>query len=116
MVYSTSRLCFFAPPQTGVKIARCCQWCSVHVTSNITPAPTNTFHQHNHLKVEGIVCVRHQAVLVGALQLEAMGDHSIRRAVLAIAVEFGQTVAVSKLLKILVGAVNSTGTKVLHYA
>lgn len=74
------------------------------------------FHQHNHLEVEGIICVRHQAVLICTLQLESMGDHSIRRAVLAIAVKFGQTVAVSELLKVLVGAVHSTGTKVLHYA
>lgn len=73
-------------------------------------------HQRTHLEVEGVVGVRHQAVLVGALQLEAVGDHAIGRAVLAIAVEFGQTVAITKLLEVLVGAVHSTRTKVLHYA
>lgn len=72
--------------------------------------------QHNHLEVKGVVGVRHQAVLVGGLQLEAVGDPAIGRAVLSIAVEFGQTVAVTKLLEVLVGAVHSTRTKVLHYA
>lgn len=72
--------------------------------------------QYNHLEVEGVVGVRHQAVLVGALQLEAVGDPAIGRAVLAIAVEFGQAVAITKLLEVLVGAVHSTRTKVLHYA
>lgn len=67
------------------------------------------------LEIKGIVGVRHQAILVGALQLEAMGDHTIRCAILAIAVEFGQTIAVSKLLEVLVGAVHCTRTKVLHY-
>lgn len=80
---------------------------------------SNSEHKHvldNHLEVEGVVGVRHQAVLVGALQLEAMGDPAIGRAVLAVAVEFGQTVAITKLLEVLVGAVHSTRTKVLHYA
>lgn len=70
----------------------------------------------NHLEVVGVVGVRHQAVLVGALQLEAVGDPAIGRAVLAIAVEFGQAVAITKLFEVLVGAVNSTRTKILHHA
>lgn len=68
-----------------------------------------------HLEVEGVVGVRHQAVLVGALQLEAVGDHAIGVAVLAVAVEFGQTVAVPQLLEVLVGAVDSAGAEVLHH-
>lgn len=73
-------------------------------------------HQHNHLEVEGVVGVRHQAVLVSALQLEAVGDHAVGRTVLAVAVEFGQTVTITKLLEVLVGAVYSTRAKVLHHA
>lgn len=76
----------------------------------------HTSCRYSHLEVEGVVGVRHQAVLIGALQLEAMGDHAIGRAVLAIAVEFGQTVTVTELLEVLVGAVHSTRTEVLHYA
>lgn len=45
-----------------------------------------------------------------------MGDPAIRRAVLAIAIEFGQTVAVTELLEVLVCAVHPTSTQVLHYA
>lgn len=69
----------------------------------------------NYLEVEGVVGVRHQAVLVGALQLEAVGDHAIGVAVFAVAVEFGQTVAVPQLLEVLVGAVDSAGAEVLHH-
>lgn len=68
------------------------------------------------LEVEGVVGVRHQAVLVGALQLEAVGDHAIGVAVLAVAVEFGQAVAVPQLLEVLVGAVDSAGAEVLHHS
>lgn len=71
--------------------------------------------RHNHLEVEGVVGVRHQAVLVGALQLEAVGDHAVGVAVLAVAVEFGQTVAVPQLLEVLVGAVDAAGAEVLHH-
>lgn len=67
------------------------------------------------LKVKGVVGVRHQAVLIGALQLEAVSNPAIGRAVLAIAIKFGQTVAITKLLEVLVSAVYSTSTKVLHY-
>lgn len=70
----------------------------------------------NHLEVKGVVGVRHQAVLVGALQLEAVGDHAIGIAVFAVAVEFGQTVAVSQLLEVLVGAVDSARAEVLHHS
>lgn len=69
----------------------------------------------NHLEVEGVVGVRHHAVLVGALQLEAVGDHAVGVAVLAVAVEFGQTVAVPQLLEVLVGAVDAAGAEVLHH-
>lgn len=69
-----------------------------------------------HLEVEGVVGVRHQAVLISALQLEAMGNPAVGCAVLAIAVEFGQAVAIAKLLEVLVGAVHSASTQVLHYA
>lgn len=70
----------------------------------------------NYFEVVGVVGVRHQAVLVGALQLEAMGYPAIGRAVLAVAVEFGQAVTVTKLSEVLVGAVHSASTQVLHYA
>lgn len=70
----------------------------------------------NYLEVEGVVGVRHQAVVVGALQLEAVGDPAVGRTVLAVAVEFGQAVAITKLLEVLVGAVHSASTQVLHYA
>lgn len=69
-----------------------------------------------YLEVKGVVGVRHQAILVSALQLEAVGDPAVGRAVLAVAVEFGQTVAVTQLFKVLVGAVHSASTQVLHYA
>lgn len=70
----------------------------------------------NYLEVEGVVGVRHQAVLIGALQLEAVGDPAVGRAVLAVAVEFGQAVTITKLLEVLVSAVHSASTQVLHYA
>lgn len=48
-----------------------------------------------HLEVKGIIGVRHQPIFIGALQFEAMRDPAIRRPILAIAVEVGETVAVS---------------------
>lgn len=41
------------------------------------------------LKVKGVVGVRHQAVLIGALQLEAVRDPGAGGAVLAVTVEVG---------------------------
>lgn len=117
-MYSTYRLHLFIFLKLDLKLEVAINCATLLVTSDImnyNHKYKHTFHQYNHLEVKGVVGVRHQAVLVGALQLEAMGDHAIRSAVLAIAVEFGQTVAISKLLEVLVGAVYSTGTKVLHY-
>lgn len=55
-----------------------------------------------HLEVICVVCVRHQIAVVGALQLEAVCDASIRIAVLAVAVEVGQTFIVAEFLEVLV--------------
>lgn len=77
---------------------------------------TNLCRFSTYLEVEGVICVRHQAVLVGALQLEAVGDPAVGQAVLAVAVEFGQAVAVAELLEVLVCAVHATSTQVLHHA
>lgn len=91
-------------------------WKLPSATSCATSTQPVRDRSDRHLEVEGVVGVRHQAVLVGALQLEAMCDHAVRSAVLAVAVEFGQTVAVSELLEVLVGAVHAAGAEVLHNA
>lgn len=92
-----------------------CSLCCFVIVEKCDREYDPTLDEYNHLKVEGVVGIRHQAVLIGALQLEAVGDHAIRSAVLAVAVEFGQTVAVSKLLEVLVGAVDSARAEVLHH-
>lgn len=48
-----------------------------------------------HLKVIGVISVRHQIALIGALQLETVGDAAVWFAVLAIAAEVGQTITVA---------------------
>ena len=48
-----------------------------------------------YLEVVRVVGVRHQIAVVGALQLETVGDASVRVAVLAVAVEVGQTFVVA---------------------
>lgn len=48
-----------------------------------------------YLEVICVVGVRHQIAVVGALELEAVCDASIRVSVLAVAVEVGQTFAVA---------------------
>lgn len=77
---------------------------------------TTSINRLYYLEVEGVIGVRHQAVLVGALQLEAVGDPAVGQAVLAVAVEFGQAVAVAELLEVLVCAVHAASTQVLHHA
>lgn len=69
----------------------------------------------SYLEVKGVIGVRHQSILISAFQLEAMGNPAVGRAVLAIAVEFGQAVAIAELLEVLVGAVHSSSTQVLHH-
>lgn len=90
-----------------------CIQCSIFFINNFFSGGVEFF---SYLEVSGVVCVMHQVILIGALQLEAVGDPAVGRAVLAVAVEFGQTVTVTKLLEILVGAVHSASTQVLHYA
>lgn len=65
------------------------------------------------LEVKGVVGVRHQPVLIGALQFEAMCDPAVR--CLAVTVEVGEAVAVSKLFEVFVGAVHSTCAQELHH-
>lgn len=48
-----------------------------------------------HLKVIGVISVRHQIALIGALQLETVGDAAVWFAVLAVAAEVGQTLTVA---------------------
>lgn len=67
------------------------------------------------LEVKGVVCVRHEPVLIGTLELEAMRDPAVGRAVLAVAVEVGQTVAVAQLFKVFVCAVHPTCAQKLHH-
>lgn len=55
-----------------------------------------------HLEVICVVGVRHQIAVVGALQLEAVCDASIRVAILAVAVEVDQTFIVAEFLEVLV--------------
>lgn len=69
----------------------------------------------SNLKVKCVVGVRHQAVLIGTLQLEAMRDPGAGCAVLAITVEVGQAVNVHQLFEVLVGAVHTTCAQVLHH-
>lgn len=48
-----------------------------------------------HLKVIGVISVRHQIALISALQLETVSDAAVWFAVFAIATEVGQTFAVA---------------------
>lgn len=68
-----------------------------------------------NLKVIGEVGVRHQDVLIGTLQLEAVCDPGAGGAVLAITVEVGQTVDVSQVSEVLVCAVHATRAQELHH-
>ena len=68
-----------------------------------------------HLEVQGVVGVRHQLILIRALQLEAMCDPAVRGPVLAIAVKVGEAVDISELFEVFVCAVHSSCTQVLHH-
>lgn len=69
----------------------------------------------SYLEVKRVIGVRHEPVLVGALQLETVRDASAGRAVLAVAVEVGQAVDVAQFSEVFVCAVHSTCAQVLHH-
>lgn len=68
-----------------------------------------------YLEVVGVVGVRHQVAVVGALQLEAVRDASVRVAVLAVAAEVGQTFVVAQLLEVLVVVGHPSVAQVFHH-
>lgn len=69
----------------------------------------------SYLEVVGVVGVRHQVAVVGALQLEAVRDASVRAAVLAVAAEVGQTFVVAQLLEVLVVVGHPSVAQVFHH-
>lgn len=70
----------------------------------------------SYLEVVRVVGVRHQVAVVGALQLEAVRDASVRVAVLAVAAEVGQTFVVAQLLEVLVVVGHPSVAQVFHHA
>lgn len=65
-----------------------------------------------YLEVVRVVGVRHQNAVVGALQLEAVCDASIR---VAVAAEVGQTFVVAQLLEVLVVLGHASVAQVFHH-
>lgn len=57
-------------------------------------------HLKTHLKIKRVVGVRHQATLIGTLQLEAMSDPSIGCPIFPITAEVRKTFIVSQFLKV----------------
>lgn len=93
----------------------CCAFTEMYNCKQINDNPQLLNMVSGYLEVKGVVGVRHQAILISALQFEAVGNPAVGRAILAVAVKFGQAVAITELLEVLVGAVHSARTQVLHY-
>lgn len=68
-----------------------------------------------YFEVKGVIGVRHQVVLVGALQLEAVRDPALRGSVLAVAAEVHETLVVAQLLEVLVVVSYYAIAQVFHY-
>lgn len=63
----------------------------------------------SHLEIERVICVRHQATLIGTLQLETMRDPSIGCPVFPITAEVCKTFIISQFLKVFMICFYSTG-------
>lgn len=64
---------------------------------------------NSHLEIERVICIRHQATLIGTLQLETMRDPSIGCPIFPITAEICKTFIVSQFLKVFMICLYSTG-------
>lgn len=68
-----------------------------------------------YFEVKSVIGVRHQVVLVGALELEAVRDPALRGSILPIATEVHETLVVAQLLEVLVVVSYNAIAQVFHH-
>ena len=72
------------------------------------------YYLWTHLKIKRVICVRHQATLIGTLQLETMSDPSIGCPIFPITTEFCKTFIISQFLKVFMICFYSTSAQIFH--